>query len=144
MKSDVVKHLLDRCIPSGDCLLWQKSIRNGYGQLTLHGKVHYAHRLMYEAYYNHSIPKDQLVRHLCGNPACCNPQHLALGTQKDNMQDMVQHGRSRPGVKHHNVKLSEVEVELIRNSTATQRVLAKQFGVCQTTISLIKRGKRWV
>lgn len=52
---------------------------------------------MYRASYiifNGPIPDDLLVRHTCDNPRCVNPEHLILGTQKDNMQDMAKRNRS--------------------------------------------------
>jgi hypothetical protein len=65
----------------------------GYGRLRgLDGHKILAHRLSYEENYG-PIPEDMMVLHSCDNPACVNPEHLRLGTQTDNMQDMT--GRKR-------------------------------------------------
>ncbi|WP_062509750.1 HNH endonuclease [Gluconobacter roseus] len=54
----------------------------------------YTHRVMWE-HLNGSIPADRVVMHTCDNRACCNPDHLRLGTQADNVRDMMVKGRSR-------------------------------------------------
>lgn len=68
------------------CWLWEGYLDpSGYGRIK-HGTLQYAHRLMW-ALENGPIPKGMVVRHLCDNRRCCNPEHLAIGTHKDNSQD---------------------------------------------------------
>ena len=64
----------------------------GYGQIGVRGKIIRAHRLSW-VWVNNKIPKDMHVLHKCDNRVCVNPDHLFLGTQKDNMQDCVRKGR---------------------------------------------------
>ena len=52
------------------------------------------HRVVWEAHNAEPIPEGMLVRHTCDNPACCNPQHLLLGTPKQNTADMIERGRA--------------------------------------------------
>lgn len=70
----------------------------GYGQLKV-GKKHWlAHRLMWVLWNKKRVPKDLVVRHTCiGNPKCINPDHLVIGTQKDNIHDCMKQGRLRTG-----------------------------------------------
>ena len=77
-----------------DCWLWKQSTdRHGYGQ-TGHDGLHWsAHRLAWQL-SNGPIPDGLFVLHHCDNPPCCNPAHLFLGTQADNMADMVSKGRA--------------------------------------------------
>jgi hypothetical protein len=76
-----------------ECWEWLGSkYKNNYGQFHRNGIHAYSHRVSYE-YFICSIPEGMLVLHKCDNPSCVNPNHLFLGTQKDNMQDMIKKGR---------------------------------------------------
>ena len=83
---------------SGECWLWLGSKGpDGYGYLgTGTSKSARAHRVAYWVVYG-SIPNGQFVLHHCDNPSCVRPDHLFLGTQQDNMNDMVNKGRSAKG-----------------------------------------------
>jgi hypothetical protein len=79
------------------CWEWQAcTYHNGYGKFALtRSNPVYAHRLAYE--FTHGpIPTGLLICHTCDNHLCCNPQHLFVGTQKDNMQDCKRKGRNSP------------------------------------------------
>lgn len=80
--------LMDKIIvdPSTGCWNWQRSTREGYGQLTIDGYPWTAHRYAYTVAKG-SIPKGSLVRHTCNNRLCCNPDHLTIGTHLDNWHD---------------------------------------------------------
>ena len=74
------------------CWEWQGTrFPSGYGHFS-HNR--YAHRLVWELTYG-PVPKGAGVCHTCDNPPCCNPDHLFLGTQKDNVADMLHKGRGR-------------------------------------------------
>lgn len=86
----------------GACLVWTgKRYRNGYGSL-MHGKRYrLAHRIAWEL--THGREPDGVVMHTCDTPECVEPSHLVLGTQRDNMRDMVRKGRAylqRTGTDH--------------------------------------------
>jgi hypothetical protein len=75
------------------CWEWQrKRNRKGYGQLTLNGKQMGAHRAAYILAVG-AIPDGMQVLHSCDNPPCCNPKHLSLGTNLDNVRDCAAKGR---------------------------------------------------
>lgn len=146
------KYILDRVDRSGPCWNWKKSTRNGYGQAYL-GTTAYAHRVSYLA-FNGDIPDGMQVCHACDNRKCCNPKHLWLGTNADNVADMVSKGRNSPpplitrrGEDNPLSKLTKVQVAEIRAMYAgggvSQLEIGHRYGVHQMTISRIVRRKRW-
>lgn len=114
--------------------------KDGYGEVS--GKR--AHRVAYESFVG-EIPKGLNVCHRCDNRKCCNPDHLFVGTQKENIADMIKKGRkdSRFGEKNTQNKLSQKQVFDIYKSTETQRTIARKYGIDQSTVSNIKTGKLW-
>lgn len=75
-----------------DCWNWAASTATGYGKLTINHKTVLAHRVAWNL-VNGPIPKDMLVLHKCDNSLCCNPNHLSIGTQKDNVRDCSRKNR---------------------------------------------------
>jgi hypothetical protein len=124
--------------------------RDKYGVISLkQGKVwrnSFCHRVSWELSKG-EIPDGLLVLHTCDNPSCVNPNHLFVGTNKDNIDDRSKKGRQAKGEKNGNRKLTQAEVEYIRNCYAQggvlQRELAAQFGVHQTQISMVILKKVW-
>ena len=86
---------VDRKGPS-DCWEWTGAkLPKGYGQCNWRGQTTQTHRLAYALSNPQNIPGARLVLHTCDNPPCCNPQHLWLGTAKDNTADMMSKGRQK-------------------------------------------------
>jgi len=80
-------------IKSSGCWHFTGAINTtGYGVVGFKGKVWQAHRLSYY-FHNGAIPDGLMVLHKCDNRRCVNPDHLFLGTAKDNTQDMINKGR---------------------------------------------------
>lgn len=137
------------------CWKWLscKLSRSGYGMIKLDGVVQLAHRVAFEI-WNGKIPllngSSANVLHRCDNPPCCNPKHLFVGTQQDNVNDMFLKNRNRPnkGEKNGRAKLSENDVIEIIEKYSTggfyQRDLADMYGVNQQSISDIVNNKKWV
>lgn len=75
------------------CWLWLSTKKkNGYGTFSYESKKQHAHRVSY-LFFNADIPEGMQVHHRCDNPGCVNPEHLWIGNQKQNIQDMIQKGR---------------------------------------------------
>lgn len=129
--------------PSG-CWLWTGGrVQTGHGQITIGGKGSTnisTHRASWILHFG-PIPPAKSVLHRCDIPNCVNPDHLYLGTQADNMRDMVSKGRSLRGARNpmrkSPPKLTIGDAALIRRlcSGFTQRKLAQRFGVSQGYIS---------
>jgi hypothetical protein len=134
-KSNFLKKFIQTS--SNDCWGWTgaKFKKNGYGAFGINYKMKLAHRVSYEIFIE-QIPTDLCVLHKCDNPLCVNPNHLFLGTHRDNMQDMVK--KSRQGRK-----LTKDEIKEIKKSSLTQQLIASKFNVSQSLISFIKNNKQW-
>lgn len=124
-----------------DCWLWEGSKSSGYGKICVNNKSVSVHRISF-ILHKGKIPKGMSVLHTCDEPSCVNPNHLWVGTHRENMMDRDNKGRSGTA------KLNRKKVKEIRNiySTrdCTQEELGKQFGVSTTAISNIIKNKRWI
>ena len=80
------------------CREWQASLNGcGYGRIVLSNRprrIGIASRVAWELYVG-AIPVGLQVLHRCDNPPCVNVDHLFLGTQADNVRDMIEKGRKR-------------------------------------------------
>lgn len=124
--------------------------KDGYVRIRYNGKHERLFRVLYIQKYGY-IPKGMVLRHLCNNAWCCNVNHLAIGTQKDNYQDMVKCGRDTKGKSKINIrgtknlshKLTEQQVKEIYLSKLNNNKLAKKYNVSHTNIYYIKNKKQW-
>jgi hypothetical protein len=133
--------------PNSGCWLWTGTLfSSGYGRVKRGGKHYRAHRDSF-AVYKGPIPSGMLVCHTCDTRSCVNPEHLFLGTPRDNMLDMARKGRGRfpesVGEANGRAKLTAADVSAIRADSRSHRVIAAEFGVCKTQITTIKAGKGW-
>ena len=153
MKRETIKDKLERRsvvnIVTG-CVEWTGFTDRGYGKImvkTEAGKLipRGAHRLAYQEYVG-IIPEDLYVCHHCDNRKCINPEHLFLGTPRDNTQDMMSKGRWAHGDRSGSAKLTEKQVIIIRKLSrngATGKALGAEYGVSAATISHITNRKTW-
>lgn len=145
--------LTDRIVkqPSG-CWEWQRFKLRGYGQITVtladgSQTCTKAHRLSWELHVG-PIPDGLCVLHRCDNRACCNPDHLFLGTEADNNRDRDMKGRhvALLGENHGMAKLTEdkvYEIDRLLSTGAVGARIAAQFNVSPSTVSLIRKRKIW-
>jgi len=128
-----------------DCWEWiGLKNKDGYGRFRLTDKMVLAHRWMWEM-EDSDIPEGLMVLHKCNNRGCVNPNHLYLGTNQDNMNDMSIAG-SKKGNRNAMSKLTEDDVREIRRLISEgyiQGYIAGIFGVNHATISDINRRYRW-
>jgi hypothetical protein len=127
------------------CWLWTGCTNNiGYGRIR-HGDITLlAHRVSWQIHFG-EITTGLLVLHKCDNRICVNPQHLVLGTQKDNMLDASNKGRMISGEKHYNSKLTQEDVSAIKSMLIYRSCaeVGRMFGVSRNNISHIKLGQTW-
>jgi len=97
-KQDPLKKLLSMVIKQENgCWDYKGGLDGGgYGQIKVGKRMWLTHRLMWILHNKKCIPKGLIIRHTCiGNRKCINPDHLLVGTQKDNIHDMIRQGRFR-------------------------------------------------
>ena len=99
IKTPVEKRLMNKIFYSPDgCWYWLGAVTRGYGMIYLDRKdgktsIDYSHRVSYELFVG-GVPYGMHVLHHCDNPLCANPNHLFIGTNRDNVDDKIKKGRS--------------------------------------------------
>lgn len=154
MDFELQRYILERInknLVASGCWEWSfYKDRGGYGNVggnsmgyNLYGKSR-AHQLSYIAFKG-IYSKELHVLHLCHNRKCCNPKHLYLGTQKENMRDRDLAGRGARGSKQGSSRLTEGDVIIIKGllGKLSQEKIALIYGVSQRAISHIKTGVNW-
>src|ERR1700722_6449686 len=125
-----------------ECWNWIFAKRNGYGVFSFNGKPIMATRFVFiekGIVLNSEID----VLHKCDNPSCVNPNHLRLGTARENAADMLDRNREARGEDLPQSKLNNEKVKKIRillKKRMGQSKIAKMFKVNQSLISYIKSG----
>ncbi|MDR1893021.1 MAG: HNH endonuclease [Oscillospiraceae bacterium] len=120
----------------------------GYPKIFNSGKRIHVSRYIYEQ-KNGSIPANMVVRHKCDNRMCINPDHLEIGSQYENVHDMITRGRQRfsqVGERNPKAKLSENDVAKIQKLLASgerQVDIARKYGVTRYCVYSIARCRIW-
>jgi hypothetical protein len=129
------------------CWEWTGALmQTGYGAIRIGNRTRTTHRVAWELTYG-AIPDGMFVCHRCDNRRCCNPSHLFLGTNQDNMRDASAKGRlkgiGRPtlrGERHHQCRLTDKQVVVIRQLWAdghSQAAIARTVGHSPSQINNI-------
>ena len=130
-------------VPESGCWLWDGCCsKGGYGRIKLEGEARDTHRVSYEIHIG-PIPGGTHVLHYCDTPACVRPDHLFLGTHRDNMKDKCSKMRHSFGERHPTSKIDKAAVRAIKASPMTQRAIAAKYGISQSQVHRIKTGKNW-
>lgn len=135
-------------IKENGCWEWNRIIRgvSGYGIFVINQKTYYAHRISYLLHFG-EILENMDICHKCDNKKCVNPNHLFIGTRKDNMIDCVKKGRNFicSGEKSGCSKLKNNDVEFIRNNCKILKTkeLARKYNVSTKTIRDVILMKTW-
>lgn len=139
----------DKVTKTKTCWVWNgKRRKDGYGVIWVGSRERRAHRFSLEMIVGPLSP-DKKVLHSCDNPPCVRPEHLSVGTQKDNLLDMRNKDRNpfnRRGTAHPRARFSPQAILAIRQLKqigTPQREIAELYGVCQQTVSNVITGKRY-
>ena len=127
------------------CHVWHTPLPGAYGRMRVGGGGRmYAHRLSY-LLHKGAIPEDMNVLHQCDNPQCVNPEHLFLGTQRENVEDCMRKGRKPPFER----KLNWYDVVAIREAWERGRGKIKQvdmalmWGISEQHVNNIIHYRKW-
>ena len=142
-----IERLMAQIKIDGECWNWTGYVNpKGYGSFRLGRKRFYSSKAAY-ILFRGEVPSGLFVCHKCDNPRCCNPDHLFLGTNAENVKDMVTKKRHRFGSRKPNSKLKEVYVNEIFRITRLRyfehEELAKMYGVCRPLITDLLNKRRW-
>lgn len=131
------------------CWVWLgHNCPDGYGRFWINRKGIQAHRAAW-IIYRSEIPVGFIVCHNCDMRNCVNPDHLFLGTHKENTQDMMRKNRHLPCLEAHKgerscfAKLTAQQALEVYNAKGTQSEIGEVYGITQTAVGLIKRGVNW-
>lgn len=143
------------------CWPWKGAdSKRGYGRFKINGKAESPHRIAYEIVNGKIPPLDSqyhgfVVRHMCHTPGCCNPHHLQLGTQHDNVNDRKDRTGKASIVDAPDwlgiavepqpfcSKLDTPKALAILRDPRTYREIAADYGISTTYVSALKNGQRW-
>lgn len=140
---------LEYKIDDSGCFICTSHASNGnkynHIRFKMNNKNVLAHRFVYQECFG-EIPDGLVVRHKCDKPKCINPEHLELGTDGDNVRDMVSRGRQARGEKNGNSILKESDIREIRfllSKGYSCVEIGKMYKTAAPNISNIKNRKRW-
>jgi len=153
-KEKYIRNFFKHVNKTETCWNWMASTNHGYGNVKILKKSIRAHRYSYFI-HNNEMNQDLCVLHKCDNTICVNPEHLFLGTQIENIEDMYSKNRAKPflgairakGENAGRAKLTNKQVEQIRRlklkGKQTQKEISEKYNVSQMCISKIIKNKTY-
>lgn len=130
-------------VTESGCLLWERKLNSaGYGVVCHQGKWLLAHRVSWEI-ANGPIPEGLYVLHKCDTPACLRPEHLYIGSQKENIADCINRGRFARGEDNSKAGLTNRDVLDIRESEDCIKDIADKYGLHKRTVYAIRSKESW-
>ncbi len=148
---DIKKCLMEnRRVTENGCWEWTRGKAKGYGHIHIENRTYKVHRVSAWLFLGFNMKNKLLICHDCpggDNKSCFNPEHLWLGTDKDNVRDMYEKGRiGLRGEKCPTVKLNWNKVHRIRlllSMNVSRRIISSLFDISEWVVSDIKRNKTW-
>ncbi len=134
--------------PTTGCWLWTAYVneKTGYGKFRIGTNAKdqqmEAHRASYQVFIG-QIPDEMCVLHRCDVRHCVRPDHLFLGTNYDNTHDMIAKDRHARGRRQPHAKLTDADVIKIRADSRKHRLIANDYNISRSVITLIKLGRGW-
>ena len=129
--------------PNSGCWLWTGNTQpNGYGKVTMNKRNVYSHRASW-LIHRGEIPEGLCVLHKCDTRCCVNPDHLFLGTKRDNTLDSYKKGRQPLREEKVQSKITQSQAREIRTMEGTHAKIAAVFGISRSLVSMIREGKLW-
>lgn len=126
-------------VGNNGCWEWIGGFFNdGYPIFNIDNKIFRGHRWSYDNFVG-KIPPGQQINHKCDNRICVNPNHLYVGTNQDNRDDMYKNMDKRIG----NSKLTIRQALKIFKDNRTYKEIAEEYGISLQTVSAIKTGASW-
>jgi hypothetical protein len=128
---------------ASECWEWRGGLgSSGYGTIKNEAnRVRASHRVAYEVHHGVALNSEQHVCHSCDNRKCCNPAHLWIGTNSDNVADRVRKGRSGRAPRSLSDGLVR-SLAMMIGEGFTNKALAAAYSVKENRISEIRHGKR--
>ena len=115
------------------CWEWQGNVSpEGYGRMYVNRRLVNVHRYAYTVFFGQEIPEGLVVRHICHNKRCINPDHLRIDTQAANMRDSIR--------THSAIRKLKLDTDPIRLNQSTGEAIRADR---PNQVSRIKRGKVW-
>jgi predicted DNA-binding protein (UPF0251 family) len=161
MDEIVAKRFWSKVTKGDGCWKWTGAMSNGYGSFAIQRRSRGAHRLSWEMKFGR-IPDGLYVCHRCDNPPCVRPDHLFLGTAKDNNVDMVKKRRNGPVTRPDRFRCKSIirpvgeqqgaskltdeavrQIRLLSDAGYQQKEIALRFGVHPSAVSKVLRHETW-
>ena len=130
-----------------NCTSHSTNSRTGHPMATINHKTQQVAKHIYEVCFC-EIPEGKILRHKCDNPKCINPEHIEVGTVKDNQQDMKKRNRRFRAFGESNgnsILTTEkaIKIKKLINEGHRNKEIAEQFNISSRLISDIRHGNRW-